>query len=474
MTLLLVALAVFVVVSVNRFPKLSNYNRLGHMFVGGAAYVALALCAAPAFAQSTYRDPGGAFTVSVPAGWKADKEQDSNQVTISKGEVAVAVQVNFINDGSTPTAREVLDDIEKQMKQDSCSQVSHRGNTAVAGQPGEYFFMTCTIPEHGEMGDTVAVAVTNGKVTIISTSAAPSQFDAAVADIQLIAKSFRLTAGSPGAGRESEPNRPPAARGGNSGSGANAQKLKALEGACSAGLISPEDCDRKRAELTQGEDSPNPAENSPQMEALRRACQAKVFTDEECEQKRAALLGGRANPAPGGGNVPRQPQQPDSPTGGYDTGDLYKDPRGAFSLLIPKGWEAKTKTGCYGPPEGCPQGATGVNIGHGNGWVFVAPFSGNASEPKDVVMSVAGDYQSDYKNFNMTESDQRKINGVDVAFATFTGVGQDGTPVSLILAGVAAPNGRFFLVASSLPQNEPQSSSQDLDTMFNSLRFLGR
>ena len=58
--------------------------------------------------------------------------------------------------------------------------------------------------------------------------------------------------------------------------------------------------------------------------------------------------------------------------------------------------------------------------------------------------------------------------------ATFTGVDQDGVPVSMIIAGVAAQNGRYFVVASSMPQNAPQTTSDDLDTMVNSLRFIGR
>ncbi len=153
---------------------------------------------------------------------------------------------------------------------------------------------------------------------------------------------------------------------------------------------------------------------------------------------------------------------------------MYRDPQGAFSLTIPQGWSAKAEPGCYGPQETCPQGANGVNIRQGQNWVFIAPISAKVSGPKDVVSGVAGDYQSQYKNFQMTQNDEKQINGVDVAFATFTGVDQDGVPVSMIIAGVAAQNGRYFVVASSMPQNAPQTTSDDLDTMVNSLRFIGR
>ena len=72
-------------------------------------------------------------------------------------------------------------------------------------------------------------------------------------------------------------------------------------------------------------------------------------------------------------------------------GTLYKDAHGAFSIMIPQGWTARPNFGCYGPnPNNCPENAAGVNIqSPGRTWAFLAPFSGNARQPTDVVKNVA-------------------------------------------------------------------------------------
>jgi hypothetical protein len=106
--------------------------------------------------------------------------------------------------------------------------------------------------------------------------------------------------------------------------------------------------------------------------------------------------------------------------------------------------------------------------------MFVAMYSGDANQPSDVVRGVAGQFQSGYRNFNMQQSEQTKIGGLDVAYGSFTGGDQNGAAVSLIIAGVAAPNGRYFVVASSIANSEPQGLTDDLNTMLNSIRFGGR
>ena len=425
MTLSLFSIPLLTALFVARAGRFAGALKAARVRASLLSAVCCALCTVGVSAQTTYRDPGGAFTVSVPAGWKAEKEPDSNQVTLTKGEVAVAVQVNNIGDGPMPKPREVLDMIEKDMRQDPCTDVSHRGNTVVAGEQGEYFLISCTVSGHGAMGDTVAVAVANGKVMIVTTAAVPSQFDGARADIQTITKSFQVTDGVPVAPRRepSNPSRPNRGNGGSDspGAGPNAQKLKALEEACALGVMPPSECDAKRAALMAGESAnpPNGGGNSAQLQALEGLCRTGVYSADECAAKRAALMGGGGNPGQGEGNGPR-------PTGYEHTqaangGSMYRDPQGAFSLTIPQGWSAKAEPGCYGPQEACPQGANGVNIRQGQNWVFIAPISAKVSGPKDVVSGVAGDYQSQYKNFQMTQNDEKQINGVDVAFCDVYG-----------------------------------------------------
>lgn len=60
--------------------------------------------------------------------------------------------------------------------------------------------------------------------------------------------------------------------------------------------------------------------------ALQKACSAGALTPDECQQRMAALNGTAAAPASGGGQV-------------------YKDPQGRFSITIPSGWAVDTSAG---------------------------------------------------------------------------------------------------------------------------------
>jgi hypothetical protein len=291
----------------------------------------------------------------------------------------------------------------------------------------------------------------------------------------------------------------------------NAQKLKALESACSAGVLTPEECAAKRAALKKAGSGSNSA-NKSQLQALQRACDAGVFTPAECQTKRAALTGSAANTNsnPGsnsvfnsdsnpGSNVfqsndpnalpPQSDQQrvvPDrlsqdrfnqdrSIPPNAAGGNLYKDAHGAFSLMIPPGWSAKPNRGCYGPEGNCPANAAGVNLqSPGRSWAFLAPFSGDANRPTDVVKSVAEHIRSEYRNFEILQNDPDKLNGLDVAIGHFTGIDQDGEGVSLVVMGIAAPNGRFFVAESSVPQSELQTAGPALSAMPGTVRFGGQ
>ena len=293
-----------------------------------------------------------------------------------------------------------------------------------------------------------------------------------------------------------------APRQGNSDSAGTAQKLKALEAACSSGVLTPEECAAKGAALTRNSTAKAPA-NSAQLQALQRACDAGVFTPAECQAKRAALTGSAASGAatvPSGGpdanpkvwqsNDPNAtPPQSDgqvagghsdsshSDNSGSDSGPstLYRDSQGAFTIMIPPGWTAKTIRGCYGPQENCPRNATGVNIqSEGRSWAFVAPFSGDARRPTDVVEAAGEEIRSDLRNFKESQNDPDKLNGLDIAIGQFTGVNRDGESVSIVVMGIAAPDGKFFVAQSFLPQNETQSAGPALSSMAGTLRFGGR
>lgn len=62
--------------------------------------------------------------------------------------------------------------------------------------------------------------------------------------------------------------------------------------------------------------------------ALQKACAAGALTPDECQQRMAALNGSAAPPAASSGG-----------------GQIYKDPQGRFSITIPSGWVVDTSAG---------------------------------------------------------------------------------------------------------------------------------
>ena len=167
----------------------------------------------------------------------------------------------------------------------------------------------------------------------------------------------------------------------------------------------------------------------------------------------------------------RSNPQPES-TGG---GTLYKDAQGAFSIMIPQGWSAKPNHGCYGPQGNCPENAGGVNIqSPGRSWAFLAPYSGDARQPTDVVKNVAGHLRSQYQNFQMLQNDPDKLNGLDISIGHFTGIDEDGEGVSLVVIGIAAPGGRYYVAESSVPQSELQAATPALSALPGTMWFAGQ
>lgn len=471
----------------NRWRKRDLLKRAGQNRTVGLAIVTFLVFAPGVSAQTTYRDPNGAFTVKVPAGWKAERQQDGNGVTISKGDVSATVGVDATDNGSTPTPRQVLDGYEQQVPKECTPPARNlqRGNATVGGLPGAYFLLTCSDQEHDPLTMKFAVSTSNGKMMLFQVSAPSSQYSSAKPALDSIAESFRPEGGSAGNAKTNgwvpldKSNIDSASS--SLASPADSPKVKALLGACSAGAIGPDECAAKLAELTKKGNSTGSSGADPRMQALEKACNAGVFTPQECEAKRAALMGrglGNRQGSAGDNPPPRSyaqnggsQQDSPSPAQGNNGGDLYNDPAGNFSIMIPQGWNAKTSGGCYGPEERCPPNSAGVNIKKGTSWAFVAPYSGNARQPTDVVEGVAAEYQRDYQNFQKLQNEPSKFNGLDVAFGTCAGVDDRGVTVSLVIVGIAAPNGRYFVVSSSVPGNELKTTGEEVTRMLNTVRF---
>ncbi len=424
-------------------------------------FLASLFIATDASAQTTYRDPSGNFSVDVPADWHSEKNPQSSQVTLSKGTVSVSFDVATSQDGSTPPPKSVLDEMEKQLMKD-CPQaeVTRRGDTNLAGQAGLFLQVSCSNPQRGTALMTVSVATRYGQILVSNFSCFSSDYAGAKPEVDGIVRSFRLGVGDAGTasaggsaqGSRSEPS--PQA-------GSDAAKLRALEDACASGVLSRDECAAKRAALA-GKGNSSTSENDRKLQALQKACQAGVFTPEECAAKFAALKSAAST------------QGASSSRAETDGGTVYSEPHGAFRLVIPQGWQASSKSGCYGPADSCPPNAGGVNIAQGNSWAFVAPFSADANRPIDVVNVVAGQYESQYKNLKMIQNEPQKFGDLDIALGQFTGVDSRGVTVSLVVIGIAAPNQGFYVACSSVDPNDAPTAGPALSSMLQSLEFAGR
>lgn len=452
-------------------------------FFWGVALLACLVCAENVFAQTTYRDPNGSFSVDVPAGWQAENEDPQrSRVTVSKDNASVSFEVEPSKDGSTPPPQALLDEFEKRLAK-ACPQaeVLKRGDANLAGQPGMFFQAACNDPKAGTAILMVQVATVSGQILECNIVSFSADYPKVKPVLDSIINSFRLGAAearSAGAGNANRASRTPA----DPPTSSDAQKLRAVEDACASGILSPDECAAKRAELRGSANSSSPSSDNPKLQALEKACKAGVFTPEECAAKRASLKDagsreGQPNPQPpptSGSGGTRAPWSDSSGPTPDSNGTPYTDPNGAFRLMIPQGWTAKAKDGCYGPSESCPPGSSGVNIFQGDSWAFVAPFSDRARRPTDVVNMVWRQYQSQYQNLKMIQNEPQKFNGLDIALGQFTGADQNGTNLSLVVIGIAAPNGRFYLACSSIALSDAPTAGLALNSMLQTLQFAGQ
>jgi hypothetical protein len=484
MTLLFVIRSLFFALPLNRLRQHGHIRRRAQCLASGAAVFSFFLFTADASAQSTYRDPNGNFTVDVPAGWHAESSPQGSEVSISKGNASVTFDVGTTKSGSTPPLNTVLDALEKEMmKECPQAEVLRRGDTSLAGQAGVFVQVACRDPQRGTAILTVSAAIRSGQIFVCNTSSLSSEYSSVKPVVDGIVKSFRVgiaEAGTTGAGSSNQDSRKQA----NAPSGADAEKLRALEDACASGVLTPDECAAKRAALKGGGHPSGSSDDNPKLLALEKACKAGVFSAEECAAKRAAILAGGPSEEQNGNQTPASagwtdynasgPANSSNPPADNNGGTVYSEPHGAFKLVIPQGWTAKTKSGCYGPSRSCPPDSAGVNIYQGNSWAFVALYSANARQPTDVVNGVAGQYQSQYQNLKMIQNEPQKFGGLDIALGQFTGVDQSGTTVSLVVIGIAAPNRSFYVACSSVALSDAQTAGPALSSMLQTLQFAGQ
>ena len=233
-------------------------------------------------------------------------------------------------------------------------------------------------------------------------------------------------------GASSEPKKAPA-----KGTGADAGKaaadvearLKALEAAHDAGILTDEEYARKKAELEaqlpRAERAIDPATQK-KLDALDTAHDAGILSDEEYAEKRAALLGKGERPAP---------QEPVGST--KEDVAAYRDPQGYFGCPVPRGWELKP----------LPKG-TGTSFVRGPAALSVLVFPGS-SVANDLLDGILRQVRAQWKDYRELTRGDKKVAGQSTVLVDFSGASPTiAKGRGRILSVVAGDTGFAFLLTA--------------------------
>jgi hypothetical protein len=118
-----------------------------------------------------YSSPDGFFTVEAPADWAHSRQQDSNELTFTSGEVSISVSTAETEAGDS--VQQYLE-FNKSMLRHMCpaAEVWAEGKAAIAGASGAYFSMIC--PSTRTRTKVRIAAVKAGKRLLIFKTAAPT------------------------------------------------------------------------------------------------------------------------------------------------------------------------------------------------------------------------------------------------------------------------------------------------------------
>jgi hypothetical protein len=202
------------------------------------------------------------------------------------------------------------------------------------------------------------------------------------------------------------------------------RKLDALKAAHEAGILSDEEYERKKAELTGGavEEA-----TRRKLAALEKAHAAGILSDEELARKKAELLGGTA-----------------PPTSSAATGEArYRDGRLGYEFRHPRAWNA----------QAFPNNR-GISLTHGESSVNVLVFPG-AKSAQELAASITGSISKQWKDYRELGRGQTTVAGGTAPVVEFAGINPRGTAVrSKLAAALAGGNGYVFLLTAKEAEYE--------------------
>jgi hypothetical protein len=399
---------------------------LGMAFVGsrGAKRVtaaAVAACAAIVFSggvshaqtgKNVYKDPSGAYSVIVPAGWEAQPQQGSPMVTIVNAKTKISVTTGVMKgpEANTPSAQSELEGIQKQFPQ-SCPQakIDQQGKQTLAGIPGEYMVVHCVTQGGPETMKFIA-ATRPGTVALLIAASPGVAYLKELVPMMEISSSLKILGGTANAqGQRREMGR-------GQGSAPGSQPTAA------GGLSGDQD-----PTVGQGMGVPAPMHASGQS-AIQPGLQPVAA-----------------------GSFPEP--------GGQDSG-VYHDPRGRYSLAVPPGWTAKND-----PASGTLQLASGQT------WATVT--TGSGATPADANSQITSQIQAQYKEFQILNQGDFQNNGHAAHGANATGINPKGVRVSVLVMTIAASGNNYLAIISSAPSDQAQQINGVIMQMVHSVRFGG-
>jgi hypothetical protein len=215
-------------------------------------------------------------------------------------------------------------------------------------------------------------------------------------------------------------------------------KLKALEDAYKAGILSEAEYASKKAELEKQSQVLDESKQQ-KLKALEAAYQAGILSEEEYARKKAELLGAPAATTPMPGIAAK-----------------YSDPQGRFEFQYPGDWNVQP----------LPQGQ-GITLTRGKAAlsVMVLPEGISAQQFLDASM---GQISAQWQNYQELRRGNQNIGGVASPVVEFTGINPQGMPAHAQTAVfVSGAKGYMFMLTA--PEDDPSNNFSTVQPLWQSL-----
>ena len=315
---------------------MSRANRVGVLFG-----VALAILSRPVLAG--YTDAKQRFTFDPPAGWKMQVAPDVSGIVMlaSPDERAKFIVLPLaVPAGSELPALATAYEQFLAATQEGITLKAVEDMRALVGGKRALQREYAVSKAGDEGGRLVTTFVSDGGVSVaIHAGAKGNDFAKHQATFGACIASFRFGAGGG------------AAAGGNAAAAAEIQaKIKALDAALQAGILSNDEYARKKAELEAQLQAAQPQidpATAQKLKALDAALQAGILSQAEYDRKKAELVG-QAAPVPGPQPPTPMPQPPFPPTPQPPqparAGQAHRHPAG-FAFWCPAEWKVQVQEG---------------------------------------------------------------------------------------------------------------------------------